>query len=1106
MLCDAHDGGVSNLMHVPYFLLLLAEDLEMRDCCTEKAHNHNHNSTSLESLSQRQPPPPTSCHQNLSRARKSHNHAGSSSNATNTTSNVHNGVTNKCVGVSSSVAEIEDDSEAKYWYCDSDCEDCEDSGPCRSMLVRTIGKQQRSKCAGHCECNSCLNDEEDEDGEDEQGNEGVVCGGRHFHHNTPSMASETTLKAVDFVDGVSEEGVSVVGAKMNKNLVQMEYSAEEMGDGDIEEYKLEDEHVYGEISEDPEPLLSKPGNSVGANKNRMTKTEDEQQYSIIEDGGDDADLKTVEVHQPKLGYNCNNKSVHHEHQNKPMLRLSKGKDKCCNPSRKHGPKRGHNTAHTNECRNCLSSSCSAITSSDGKTAEDGTGSGLTPKVASLKCLRKPSGKPSCTSNVRRHISSRHRGEINFTERPPVNYVEFGEKLQQGRYPSTRTVSDNFDTDSDYVQLPPLAWYPPPRPPPKKLNSMKLWKCVSKPENCGKPKVASPPSLSPPVNMSTLPRRKSDHANNKVGLRSSLVAGSKPPSRSTNAINLVGLIKPEPPPKPRKSFDLTSTGKELEDEDDNCHQNDGNVINARFIATKPQILIQTAYATTAPIAIPSQAQLLIRSQVLLGNNTISHPTLLQHSQSVDNIYDTVACEEQFVPSIMPLCPAKTSTPLIIRPNNYIDVHASSVKSKLSLASNISCKPNGGVISAIANHYTTNPATATGLGKTNVGNRCGSVPNNLNNFLIGLQNLKPLSRTPIVHPAGATSCLTLNNNNADANAYHSSGSVNHHHLSSASTLGQLQQRHTPVTTTSTNTTNPRFTTVYTNQLTRSQIQQFKAQLYSDIDYVVFPPKDPRVSQQEYLDSKCINSNPMLNNNSSNSCQLNGDIPPPYLPPPPPYPCTQAVPGQPSNVPPPLPKKNPKFISSRPLPNPNYSSTNVTAALSNHSVTSPSPYHHTSFQSLYHQGSTNSHCSSSQYGYYTATAASGGLNSDNLQRFLSTQSFSNGSNGSSGPIYYPSSTQSAPPLPPYKSSHVLENGMRKTVQQKSLSSRNSFGLTASDERLRMNMKLCRSEESLYSQPTNEEEDQLQAIYNLPPPPPYQPTFSPQSTFRAKQVRQNY
>ncbi|XP_011871333.1 PREDICTED: protein expanded-like [Vollenhovia emeryi] len=44
-----------------------------------------------------------------------------------------------------------------------------------------------------------------------------------------------------------------------------------------------------------------------------------------------------------------------------------------------------------------------------------------------------------------------------------------------------------------------------------------------------------------------------------------------------------------------------------------------------------------------------------------------------------------------------------------------------------------------------------------------------------------------------------------------------------------------------------------TVYTSQVSRSQIEQYKQQLYSDVDFVIFPLKDPAVSKQEYIDAK-------------------------------------------------------------------------------------------------------------------------------------------------------------------------------------------------------------------------------------------------------------
>ncbi|XP_022223719.2 protein expanded [Drosophila obscura] len=43
------------------------------------------------------------------------------------------------------------------------------------------------------------------------------------------------------------------------------------------------------------------------------------------------------------------------------------------------------------------------------------------------------------------------------------------------------------------------------------------------------------------------------------------------------------------------------------------------------------------------------------------------------------------------------------------------------------------------------------------------------------------------------------------------------------------------------------------LYTSQLARKQLELYQQQLYSDVDYVIYPIQDPAVSQQEYLDSK-------------------------------------------------------------------------------------------------------------------------------------------------------------------------------------------------------------------------------------------------------------
>ena len=88
-------------------------------------------------------------------------------------------------------------------------------------------------------------------------------------------------------------------------------------------------------------------------------------------------------------------------------------------------------------------------------------------------------------------------------------------------------------------------------------------------------------------------------------------------------------------------------------------------------------------------------------------------------------------------------------------------------------------------------------------------------------------------------------------------------------------------------SNNNIKPAYSNVYSNQVTQSQIEQFKAQLYSDVDYVIYPHKDPSLSQQEYLDTKEAASfiSSAASSTYSDQGQLASDVGV-YLPPPPPY----------------------------------------------------------------------------------------------------------------------------------------------------------------------------------------------------------------------------
>lgn len=71
-----------------------------------------------------------------------------------------------------------------------------------------------------------------------------------------------------------------------------------------------------------------------------------------------------------------------------------------------------------------------------------------------------------------------------------------------------------------------------------------------------------------------------------------------------------------------------------------------------------------------------------------------------------------------------------------------------------------------------------------------------------------------------------------------------------------------------------------TVYTSQLARSQIELYQQQLYSDVDYVIYPLQDPAVSQQEYLDAKQGSILAAMAAHNHNGGSHSHSHPPPYM----------------------------------------------------------------------------------------------------------------------------------------------------------------------------------------------------------------------------------
>ncbi|KAK4310926.1 hypothetical protein Pmani_017558 [Petrolisthes manimaculis] len=219
-----------------------------------------------------------------------------------------------------------------------------------------------------------------------------------------------------------------------------------------------------------------------------------------------------------------------------------------------------------------------------------------------------------------------------------------------------------------------------------------------------------------------------------------------------------------------------------------------------------------------------------------------------------------------------------------------------------------------------------------------------------------------------------------------------------------------------------------TVYTNQVNLSQIEQYKAQLYSDVDYVIYPMKDPALSRQEYMDAKqgqVIASEaqqPQASSSSSNSSSFA------YLPPPPPY-------------------RSPKL-------SPLYRSTpNVAATLGGNSGLAASGGSPSLLSSYPSYQSLTSHQPGSSSGY--SSMARG--------RCFSQQSLAS-SSLSSAPSGYSASTQSLTgSYEPYSEVMMLRAS---------------------------SMMRVRSDESILSSAlTDNPEPQVTTDHPLPPPPPYRP-----------------
>jgi len=406
----------------------------------------------------------------------------------------------------------------------------------------------------------------------------------------------------------------------------------------------------------------------------------------------------------------------------------------------------------------------------------------------------------------------------------------------GVYPSRATVSATLDSDSDYVTLP-----PPPMPPPRTDSDKNylLFETASVTTACTVTPAAlvssalsiedevedviSPPP-PPPYTSQHLSQQKSlDHLHSQ---NLHLLSQVEKPVLSQKAILTQQhvLAQQSHSLSPQQSVCLVAPT--------HCQSSLMNLslpveeANARFITTKPHINILTAHTSlVTSTAAPSYAAPTLAYQVASGcssgnvsavnsqklqlyppGDARTHPPA--HMKNAGSPHGIHAMPQQhsgsgsFVSysgladpgSKMKPSPIQTVVPVIGK-NNYLDVHAS--------RTNASAQSTAAYIRSTAAISSSSPPPPPAP--------------------------PPQPPTP---PA--------------PHQYHQ------HQFSPPPPPPVHHSRQPPPPPPSTSSQQS-LATVYTSQVTRSQIEQFQRQMYSDVDYVIYPMKDPAISKQEYMDAK-------------------------------------------------------------------------------------------------------------------------------------------------------------------------------------------------------------------------------------------------------------
>ncbi|KAG8212686.1 hypothetical protein J437_LFUL019564 [Ladona fulva] len=430
-----------------------------------------------------------------------------------------------------------------------------------------------------------------------------------------------------------------------------------------------------------------------------------------------------------------------------------------------------------------------------------------------------------------------------------------------------TVSSTLDTDSDYVRL-------PLRPITSFSDSDSF--------------LASSPTPPPPP-----PRDESSGA--KVGSYVYLDHTPRPISMGcvttiTQAADEVDgrlimgpSFSPRPPPPPPPVTSMTTSEA-----------------NARFITTRPNINILTAHTSTAPavaspsFAAPTAAQQQLRAYPpgdarthppavhprppqLLPSPVVARGLAVQHRTSPHRHLSigSTGCAEELAAKMKPTVSSSGHSPIlpVIGPNNYLDVHASKVMANH--------RHNH-------HHHQQHPKQRSGLLRGTIqspkkshqvsrGHPVSPVVSPLPSPLMAHQ-----PRQQPTYLCGPTTCGVAHRHHRHQHHHHHAPCMTHHTVShNGGSPGSVSPA----------APQPSLATVYTNQVTQSQIEQYKQQLYSDVDYVIYPMKDPALSKQEYMDAKqgstlMAHLQQQQYNSHHHHHHFHGGYPTVIQPPPPPY----------------------------------------------------------------------------------------------------------------------------------------------------------------------------------------------------------------------------